>query len=81
LLNLALQYQLKNVRSFVHNITDGGFPGSAHIEKQEILQTSAGAYDRILKLAPITAELAGCEEIQSMHLAEALQYLPKLMLS
>jgi hypothetical protein len=24
--------------------------------------------------------LAGCEEIQSVHLAEALQYRPKLMM-
>jgi predicted ATPase with chaperone activity len=38
------------------------------------------AYHRILKLAQTIADLAGCEEIQSVHLAEALQYRTKLMM-
>lgn len=33
-----------------------------------------------LKLARTIADLAGCEEIRSAHLAEALQYRTKLMI-
>ena len=42
------------------------------------LQLSARAYYRVLKLARTLADLAGEKRIGPTHLAEALQYRPKL---
>ena len=43
------------------------------------LNLSSRAYHPILKLSRTIADLAGCDEIQSAHLAKVLQYRPKIM--
>ncbi|QRN84365.1 hypothetical protein JR338_05160 [Chloroflexota bacterium] len=42
------------------------------------LQLTARAYHRVLKLSRTIVDLAGAETISQVHLAEALQYRPKV---
>ena len=43
------------------------------------MSLSARGYHRVLILARTIANLAGSENIQAAHLAEALQYRPKIL--
>jgi magnesium chelatase family protein len=45
------------------------------------MNLSARGYHRVLKLARTIADLAGAEQIEATHLAEALQYRPKSLLA
>ncbi|MBQ9684983.1 MAG: YifB family Mg chelatase-like AAA ATPase [Oscillospiraceae bacterium] len=40
----------------------------------DAMNLSARSYDRILRVARTIADLAGCDAIESVHLAEAIQY-------
>lgn len=44
------------------------------------MNLSARGYHRVLKLARTISDLAGSEQIQAAHLAEALRYRPRLMM-
>ncbi len=77
--------RIGEVRQFCHLQSEGGVLSlSKHQSLMRAamsqLNLSARAYHRILKLSRTIADLAGSEEIQSPHLAEALQYRPKIMM-
>ncbi len=65
------------IRKFCH-LDDAGETLMRAAMRQ--LQLSARAFHRVLKIARTIADLTGSELISPNHLAEALQYRPKMML-
>ena len=66
---MPCRYARREIRQFCRLQDEGQSSMRAAIAQ---LNLSARGYHRILKLARTIADLARCEEIQSVHLAEAL---------
>ena len=64
--------QARHIRRFCKLDTHGDVLLEQVTDK---LSLSARSYTRILKLARTIADLAGCEQIDRIHLSEAIQYL------
>lgn len=64
------------VQQFCQIDEDGKSLMRAAVKQMDL---SARAYHRVLKLSRTIADLAGKDQIETSHLAEALQYRPQLM--
>ena len=62
------------IREYCH--VDGETQGLLRAAMKQ-LHMSARAYHRVLKLARTVADLAGSARIETVHLAEAIQYRPR----
>lgn len=61
--------------SMIHQFAEPDEHGLEILRKaMERLKLSARAYSRILKVARTIADLAGCERVESRHVAEAVGY-------
>ncbi len=59
----------------IHRFAQPDEPGRKLLKAaMEKLNLSARAYDRILKVSRTIADLDGCEQVESRHVAEAIQY-------
>ena len=58
---------------------DSGTLDAGGCKTSRDIYLTAQGYHRVLKLARTIADLAGSDEIQAQHLAEALQYRPKIL--
>ena len=65
------QMNPKDIKTFATPDTEGRKLIEAAMKE---LHLSARAYYKILKIARTISDLAGCEQIQSEHIAEAIQY-------
>ncbi|MCA1645588.1 MAG: magnesium chelatase, partial [Chloroflexi bacterium] len=68
------EMRVPEVRTFCDLHSSGAALVRSAVER---LDLSARAYHRVLRVARTIADLAGAQEIQHSHLAEAIQYQPR----